>query len=177
MKRRAYLTKGGANERSERATRTERAGEAARERACGGVRGAKPLGSILTAEPEYRPERPADESEPAPAAHPEGAPAANDAAPAAQPPRRRRLVVRGLGILVAIVVGLIVASLTIDLGPALKKRAEDAGSKWLDRPMHIGKLGIHLGTGAFQLDDLVIDGLNPGDRPFLKARRVFVNLP
>jgi len=131
----------------------------------------------LTAEPEYRPERPADEPEPAPAAHPEGAPAANDAAPAAQPPRRRRLVVRGLGILVAIVVGLIVASLTIDLGPALKKRAEDAGSKWLDRPMHIGKLGIHLGTGAFQLDDLVIDGLNPGDRPFLKARRVFVNLP
>jgi len=34
----------GASERSERATRTERAGEAARERACRGVRGAKPLG-------------------------------------------------------------------------------------------------------------------------------------
>src|SRR5262245_29782425 len=34
-----------ANERSERATRTERAGAAARERACRGVRGAKPLGS------------------------------------------------------------------------------------------------------------------------------------
>ena len=31
-----------ASERRERATRTERAGEAARERACGGVRGAKP---------------------------------------------------------------------------------------------------------------------------------------
>ena len=30
-----------ASERSERATRTERAGAAARERACGGVRGAK----------------------------------------------------------------------------------------------------------------------------------------
>src|SRR5262249_4881954 len=34
----------GASERSERATRTERAGEAARESACRGVRGAKPLG-------------------------------------------------------------------------------------------------------------------------------------
>jgi hypothetical protein len=33
-----------ASERRERATRAERAGEAARERACGGVRGAKPLG-------------------------------------------------------------------------------------------------------------------------------------
>jgi len=33
-----------ASEYSERATRTERAGEAARERACRGVRGAKPLG-------------------------------------------------------------------------------------------------------------------------------------
>src|SRR5688572_6070412 len=32
-------------ERSERATRSERAGEAARESACRGVRGAKPLGS------------------------------------------------------------------------------------------------------------------------------------
>ena len=33
-----------ASERGERATRPERAGEAARERACRGVRGAKPLG-------------------------------------------------------------------------------------------------------------------------------------
>jgi formate dehydrogenase iron-sulfur subunit len=33
-----------ASERRERATRAERAGEAARERACGGVRGATPLG-------------------------------------------------------------------------------------------------------------------------------------
>src|SRR5207302_4133667 len=32
-----------ASERRERATRTERAGEAVRERACRGVRGAKPL--------------------------------------------------------------------------------------------------------------------------------------
>ena len=36
-----------ASERSERATRTERAGEAARERACKGARGAKPLGFTI----------------------------------------------------------------------------------------------------------------------------------
>jgi hypothetical protein len=35
-----------ASERRERATRPERAGDAARERACRGVRGAKPLGKV-----------------------------------------------------------------------------------------------------------------------------------
>ncbi|HXT29719.1 MAG TPA: hypothetical protein VN716_10580, partial [Vicinamibacterales bacterium] len=117
----------------------------------------------MTAEPELPPEQPDAAPEPAPAAPP--------------PARRRHPVLRALGVLVGIVVALIVASLTIDLGPALRKRAEDAGSKWLDRPMHIGKLGIRLDRGAFQLDDLVIEGLKPTDRPFLKAKRVFVNLP
>src|SRR5438128_11360325 len=36
-----------ANERASEPTRTERADEAARERACRGVRGAKPLGVIM----------------------------------------------------------------------------------------------------------------------------------
>jgi len=36
-----------ANERASEPTRTERAGEAARERACRGVRGAKPFGVII----------------------------------------------------------------------------------------------------------------------------------
>ncbi|PYR74588.1 MAG: hypothetical protein DMF86_18105, partial [Acidobacteria bacterium] len=79
--------------------------------------------------------------------------------------------------LIAIVAALLVASLTIDLGPALRKRAEVAGSKYLERPMHIGKLSIVLRTGAFEVDDLVIEGLRPTDRPFLKAKRLFVNMP
>ena len=37
-----------ASERRERATRTERAGGAARENACNGVRGAKPLGNMMS---------------------------------------------------------------------------------------------------------------------------------
>ena len=86
-------------------------------------------------------------------------------------------MLRGLGILAAIVAALVVTSLSIDLGPGLKKKAEDAGSKFLDRPMHIGALKIHLGRGAIELDDLVIEGLEPADRPFLTARRVFVNVP
>jgi hypothetical protein len=119
----------------------------------------------VTAEPEIPQEQPA--AEPAPGI-PESAPS---------PRRRRHPILRIAGVLVAIAAALVVASLSIDLGPGLKKRAEDAGSKWLDRPMHIGRLAIRLDRGAFQLDDLVIEGLKPTDPPFLKANRVFVNLP
>lgn len=86
-------------------------------------------------------------------------------------------MLRAFGVLVAIAAALIVSGLVIDLGPVLRKRAEDAGSKYLERPMRIGKLGIHLGRGAFVVEDLVIEGLQPTDRPFLRAKRIFVNLP
>jgi hypothetical protein len=82
-----------------------------------------------------------------------------------------------LGVLAALLAAAIVASLTIDLGPDLKKRAEDAGSKYLDRPMRMGRLGIKLGTGRFVIEDLVIEGLKPTDRPFLKAKRIELNVP
>ncbi|MGH9410473.1 MAG: hypothetical protein ACRD1V_13575, partial [Vicinamibacterales bacterium] len=91
--------------------------------------------------------------------------------------RRRHPILRALAILIAIVAGLLVASLTIDLGPAARNYAERAGSNYLDRPIHIGRLSIVLRTGQFEVDDLVIEGLKPTDRPFLTAKRVYVNLP
>jgi len=98
--------------------------------------------------------------------------------PAIPPPvRRRHPVLRVLGLLIALVAAILVATLTIDLGPALRKRAENAGSKYLERPMHIGGLKVELLTGTFVVDDLVIEGLQPTDRPFLKARRILVNFP
>jgi hypothetical protein len=96
---------------------------------------------------------------------------------ALRPGRRRHPVVRGFAFLLAIVAAALVTSLTIDLGPAVKKRAETAGSDYLDRPMHMGYLGIHLATGMFEIHDLVIDGLRPGDKPFLTAKRLSVYLP
>ena len=110
------------------------------------------------------PEQPA--AEPAPAS-------------VAPPPARRRPhpILRVLGVLAALVAALLVASLTIDLGPSLRTRAETAGSKYLERPMHIGGLRVELLTGTFEVDDLVIEGLAPTDRPFLKAKRILVNLP
>jgi hypothetical protein len=88
-------------------------------------------------------------------------------------------VLLALAILVALIAAGIVTFLTVDVGPYLnlRERAEKAGSNYLARPMHIGKLSIVLRTGQFQIDDLVIEGLQPTDRPFLKAKRVFVNLP
>src|SRR5512134_2268828 len=70
----------------------------------------------------------------------------------------------------------IVATLTIDLGPALRGLAEREGSKRVGRPMHIGKLGVRLFNGKFVLEDFVIGGLSPTDRPFIKARRIDVSL-
>ncbi len=79
--------------------------------------------------------------------------------------------------LIALVAAIIMTFVTVDVGPRLTSLAEQQGSKYFDRPMHIGKLSIVLRTGAFQVDDLVIEGLSPTDRPFLKAKRVFMNLP
>ena len=88
----------------------------------------------------------------------------------------RRYVKVGLSIAAAILGAAIVASLTLDLGPAAREYAERAGSQQLERPVHIGRLSIHLLTGRFVVDDLSIDGLHPGDRAFFSAKRLSVSL-
>lgn len=70
----------------------------------------------------------------------------------------------------------IVATLTVDLGPGLRALAEREGSKRVGRPMHIGRLGVRLFNGKFVLEDFVIEGLEPADRPFLTAARIDVSL-
>ena len=70
----------------------------------------------------------------------------------------------------------IVATLTVDLGPGLRGLAEREGSKRVGRPMHIGRLGVRLFNGKFVLEDFVIEGLVPTDRPFLTAKRIDVSL-
>ena len=115
---------------------------------------------------------------------PEGTAAAPPPDRAVVTPRRRglaRRLVRALRWLVlgstAVVVALVVAAAVIDLGPALRERAEREASKQIARPMHIGRLSISLLRGRFVFDDLRIDGLTPSDRPFFTARRVEVRMP
>jgi hypothetical protein len=83
-----------------------------------------------------------------------------------------------LGVLVVAVMlaVAIVATVTVDLGPGLRGLAEREGSKRVGRPMHIGRLGVRLFNGKFAIEDLVIDGLVPADRPFLTAKRIDVSL-
>lgn len=96
-----------------------------------------------------------------------------------KPPRRsrRRIVVRVATVLVAVSIGLLVSILTVDLGPNLRARAEREGSKYLQRPMRIGRLSARLLPGVFVVEDLVIDGLTPQDRPFLTTKTITVRLP
>ena len=107
---------------------------------------------------------------------PETPPAAPEA-PAAKRPRVRRMLLRAIAVLVAVVTGILVAVLTVDLGPELRERAEREGSKFIERPMHIGRLSARLIPGVFVVEDLVIEGLTPQDRPFLIAKRITVTLP
>ena len=100
--------------------------------------------------------------------------------PPAPAPRRRGprwFFVRLLGVAVALFAAGVVAGFTIDLGPSLKARAEAEATKYLKRPMHIGKLSARLRPGSFVLEDVVIEGLTPDARPFLTAKRISVELP
>jgi hypothetical protein len=96
------------------------------------------------------------------------------------PPRRSRigwLVVRVTAVVLAVVAGLLVSVFTVDLGPGLRARAEEAGSRYLERPLHIGRLSARLVPGVFVVEDLRIEGLTPVDRPFLTAKTITVRLP
>ncbi len=95
---------------------------------------------------------------------------------------RRHPAVRyaGLAVSIAAVVlaVVVVSTMTIDLGPAVRKLAEDQGSRYLDRPITIGGLHIHLLGGLLggrvDVDDLTIGGLHKGDRPFMTAKQIAV---
>jgi hypothetical protein len=85
---------------------------------------------------------------------------------------RVRHVRRAVKLAIAILAASVVSTLTVDLGPAARSQAERGGSAWLDRPVRIGHLGIHLIRGRFVVEDLQIDGRKPGDRVFFTARRL-----
>jgi hypothetical protein len=83
--------------------------------------------------------------------------------------------IRATTVVIAVTVAVVlVSAVTIDLGPTLRERAERAGSNWLDRPMHIGRLGVHIARGRFVVEDLRVDGLTPDAEPWLVASRIEV---
>ena len=89
---------------------------------------------------------------------------------------RRHWVVRHtklvLSIAAVILATAVVSTLTIDLGPELRRLAEQQGSRFMKRTIHIGELQVRVVNGHFELRDLVIEGLQPTDRPFFTAKRL-----
>jgi hypothetical protein len=69
----------------------------------------------------------------------------------------------------------VVTSVSADVGPLLKNLAEEQGSKYIERPMHIGRMEVRLWDGSYIIEDLRIDGLTPNSEPFLVAKRITVS--
>ncbi len=95
--------------------------------------------------------------------------------------RRVRDVGVGLALLAVLLLATLAVTFTIDLGAVfggvIKHVAEQQGSRYLERPLHIGRLGIRLLRGQFVVEDVRIEGLHPGDEPFFSAQRVLVDFP
>ncbi|MGE3955867.1 MAG: translocation/assembly module TamB domain-containing protein [Vicinamibacterales bacterium] len=93
--------------------------------------------------------------------------------------RQRALkVLRYVGISLASTIAIlaiaIVVTLRIDLGPSIRALAERQGSTQLRRPIHIGGLSIRIANGRFEVDDFLIEGLKPDDRPFFAAKKLTI---
>jgi hypothetical protein len=91
--------------------------------------------------------------------------------------KTRRAIKIAVVIFAILIATIAVTTVTVDLGPSLRRRAEQEGSKFIQRPMRIGRLSIRLWAGKYVVDDLQIDGLTPGSRPFLTAKRIEVSMP
>jgi hypothetical protein len=90
--------------------------------------------------------------------------------------RLRRLVVV-VGVFATVTfAALMVTGVSVDLGPAVRAVAEREGSKRIERPIRMGRLSVRLLRGQVVVEDLVIGGLSPTDRPFLSAKRIVVSL-
>ena len=88
----------------------------------------------------------------------------------------RRYAGIAAAVIAAILAVVIVSSLAIDLGPAVRALAEREASSQLKRPVHIGPLRILVARGVVEVRDFSIDGLHPGDRPFFTAKRLLISL-
>jgi hypothetical protein len=93
--------------------------------------------------------------------------------------RAHRAVVfsaRSIKLTLAILAAAVVASLTVDLGPSFRVLAEQQASRQIKRPVHFGRLSIHVLRGSVVLEDFSIEGLSPSDRPFFTAKRLELGL-
>src|SRR5262245_34735307 len=87
-----------------------------------------------------------------------------------------RTIVRRIVIVCAVILAVaVVMTVAVDVGPALKATAEQQGSRYIERPMTIGRMQVRLWDGAYIFEDLRIEGLTPDSTPFLVAKRITVS--
>jgi hypothetical protein len=89
----------------------------------------------------------------------------------------RKIVRRTLAVASVILAAAFVLTLTMDLGPALRERAETAGTNYLKREMRIGELHVRIWDGAYVVRNMTIGGLTPTSRPWLIAKEIVVKMP
>jgi hypothetical protein len=86
-------------------------------------------------------------------------------------------------VVVAVIAAAFVSFFSLDLGrvefrgQSLEALAETYGSRYLERPLHIGGIEARMSPGVFVLTDVVIEGRTPADRPFFRANRIRVHVP
>ena len=92
--------------------------------------------------------------------------------------QKTRTILRRVVATVAVILAVVlVTTISIDLGPSLRARAEKAASDYLKRPVHIGGLSIRLWNGRYQVHDFSIAGLTPESPPFIMAKSITVSMP
>lgn len=90
--------------------------------------------------------------------------------------QKARVILRRVVIVCSCILAVaVVTSVSVDVGPLLKGLAEEQGSRYIERPMHIGRMEVRLWDGSYIIEDLRIGGLTPESTPFLVAKRITVS--
>jgi hypothetical protein len=95
----------------------------------------------------------------------------------------RRWTRRAAFVVSAILASILITVFTVDIGNisvagrSLRTVAESQATRFLKRPMHIGRISAFLTSGKFAFDDVVIEGPTKDDRPFFAAKRITVDIP
>jgi translocation and assembly module TamB len=88
-----------------------------------------------------------------------------------------RALVRVLVGLALLLLLILAVTLTMDLGPSVRERAEREATNYLQRQVRIGRISARIIPGRYVVENLVIGGLEPDDPPFLTARKIEVSMP
>jgi hypothetical protein len=89
----------------------------------------------------------------------------------------RTFVRRTVMVCAVILAVTVVTTISADVGPALRKQAEEQGSRYMERRLHIGTMHVVLWNGSYVFEDVMIEGLKPESIPFFTAKRIVLSMP